>query len=126
MTLNDEDGNEQDESQVANQFINYFTSIAEQLSSEIPNSQTDAKTYLKRKNMVQHTFFIAPIDQKEVNTVIRDLKDNGNKVNTIATSVLVESKHIITPILCHLINLFVQQGFFPEKTRLYYTYIQEW
>ena len=118
VTLNDEDGNEQDESQVANQFINYFTSIAEQLSSEIPNSQTDAKTYLKRKDMVQHTFFIAPIDQKEVNTVITDLKDNGNKVNTIATSVLVESKHIITPILCHLINLFVQQGYFPENLKI--------
>ena len=75
-------------------------------------------SYLKRKNSVQHTFFIAPIDQKEVNTVIRDLKDNGNKVNTIATSVLVESKHIITPILCHLINLFVQQGYFPENLKL--------
>ena len=39
-------------------------------------------------------------------------------MNTIATSVLVESKHIITPILCHLINLFVQQGYFPENLKL--------
>ena len=107
MTLNDEDGNEQDESQIANQFINYFTSIAEQLSSEIPNTQCDAKSYLPDR-VHQHTFFIAPIDPNEVNTVIMNLKDNGNKVSTIATSVLVDSKHIITTILCHLINPFVQ------------------
>ena len=59
-----------------------------------------------------------PISPNEVDTVIMNLKDNGNKVNTIATSVLVESKHIITPILCHLINLFVQQGYFPENLKL--------
>ena len=38
-----------------------------------------------------------PISPNEVDTVIMNLKDNGNKVNTIATSVLVDSKHIITP-----------------------------
>ena len=117
MTLNDEDGNEQEESQVANQFINYFTSIAEQLSSEIPNTQRDAKSYLNNR-VYQHTFFLAPIEPNEVDTVIMNLKDNGNKVNTIATSVLVDSKHIVTPILCHLINLFVQQGYFPENLKL--------
>ena len=40
------------------------------------------------------------------------------KVNTIATSVLVDSKHIITPVICHLINLFVSQGYFPEQLKL--------
>ena len=59
-----------------------------------------------------------PISPNEVDTVIMNLKDNGNKVNTIATSVLVESKHIITPILCNLIDLFVQQEYFPENLKL--------
>ena len=116
MILNDVDGNEQEESKVPNQFINYFTSIAEKLTAEIPHTPRNAESYLE--NRVQHTFFLAPITSNEVNLVINNLKDNGNKVNTIATSVLVESKHIITPILCHLINLFVQQGFFPENLKL--------
>ena len=60
---------------------------------------------------------MTPICPIEVNTVIDDLKNNGNKVNTISTTVLVESKHIITPVVCHLINLFVQQGYFPEKLK---------
>ena len=60
---------------------------------------------------------MTPICPNEVNTVIEDLKNNGNKVNTISSTVLVESKHIITPVICHLINLFVQQGYFPEKLK---------
>ena len=58
-----------------------------------------------------------PITPIEIKNMIDDLKDNGNKVNSVATSVLQDSKHIITPILCHLINLFVQQGYFPDNLK---------
>ena len=61
---------------------------------------------------------MTPVCPIEVNTIIDNLKDNGMKVNTIATSVLVDSKHIITPVICHLINLFVLQGYFPEQLKL--------
>ena len=54
----------------------------------------------------------------EVDTVIENLKDNGNNPNNIATSVLLNSKHILTPIFCHLINLFVEQGYFPENLKV--------
>ena len=46
-----------------------------------------------------------------------DLKDNGNKVNSVAISVLESCKHIISPILCHLINLCVQQVYFPDNLK---------
>ena len=81
MTLNDEDSNNQDESKIINHFINHFTSIAEQLSSKIPHTQRDAKSYLN--NRVQLTFFLTPITPNEINTVINDLKDNCNKVNIL-------------------------------------------
>ena len=61
--------------------------------------------------------FISPIIPSDINPIIADLKDNGNNVNTVSTSVLVGCKHIITPILCHLINLFVQQGYFPDNPK---------
>merc|ERR1712120_51872 len=77
--------------------------------------QRDAASYLQDR--ITQNFTMTPICPIEVNTVIDDLKNNGNKVNTISTTVLVESKHIITPVICHLINLFVQQGYFPEKLK---------
>ena len=46
------------------------------------------------------------------------LKENGINPHTIASSVLKSCKHIIIPLLCHLINLFVQQGYFPENLKI--------
>ena len=60
---------------------------------------------------------MSPITPEEINLIIADLNDNGNKVNSVATSVLESCKHIISPILCHLINLFVQQGYFPDNLK---------
>ena len=61
---------------------------------------------------------LPPIDHNDIIAIIDDLKDNGNSVNTIATSVIVGSKHIIAPIISHLINLYCQQGYFPERLKL--------
>merc|ERR1712055_834307 len=51
-------------------------------------------------------------------TIIYNLKDNGNNINTIVTSVIVGSKYILAPILSHLINLYCQQGYFPDNLKL--------
>ena len=116
VKLTDEEDNYIVETEIPNKFINYFTNIASKLSSEIQPTQHNASSYLP--NRIDHTLILTPICPNEVISVIDDLKDNGNKVNTIATSVLVESKHIIAPIICHLIDLFVQQGYFPENLKL--------
>ena len=70
------------------------------------------------KNKVQPSFMLPPIDQNDIITIIDNLKDNGNNINTIATSVIVGSKYILAPILSHLINLYCQQGYFPDNLKL--------
>ena len=114
--LVDEDNNNIDEPDIPDKFIDHYSNIPFNLNTNIPPSQRNAASYLQ--NSINTTFTISPICPIEVDTIIDNLKDNGNKVNTISTSVLVESKHIITPILCHLINLFVYQGYFPEQLKL--------
>ena len=111
-----EDNIDIEENDIPNKFINYYSNIPLNLIANIPPSHRNAASYLQ--NRINKNFTISPICPIEVNTIIDNLKDNGNKVNTISTSVLVESKHIITPIICHLINLFVQQGYFPEHLKL--------
>ena len=61
---------------------------------------------------------MSPISPVEVDTVIENLKDNGNNPNIISTSVLINSKNILTPIFCHLINLFAEQGYFPDNLKV--------
>ena len=116
VSLTDDEGKKQSESVIPDKFSDYFTNIANQLTSQIPPSQYTAESFLQ--NRIQNNFVISPISPIEVNSIIDDLKNNGNTVNSIATHVLEESKHIITPIICHLINLFVQQGYFPDNLKL--------
>ena len=116
MSLSDETGTEYEPSTVPNVFIDHYSTIADKLKSEIPTSQQNPESYLKNK--AQQSFFMTPINYKEVEDVIDDLKENGNNPHTIASSVLKSCKHIIIPLLCHLINLFVQQGYFPENLKI--------
>ena len=115
VSLSDEEGNYHDESKIPSKFIEHFSSTPTNLASKIPPSQNNAASYLNDR--VHQSFFIRPITPTEIIDTIDDLKDNGNKVNSVATSVLQGSKEIITPILCHLINLFVQQGYFPDNLK---------
>ena len=87
VSLDDDDENKIEESEIPSKFINYFTSIASKLTSEIPPTRKNIASYLTNRN--DHTLILTPIISIEVNTIIDDLKDNGNKVNTIVTSVLV-------------------------------------
>ena len=113
--LSDDDGNYCDDSKTPSEFIQHFASIPQQLASKIPPTERIASSYLNDR--VQQSFFMSPITPEEINLIIADLNDNGNKVNSVATSVLESCKHIISPILCHLINLFVQQGYFPDNLK---------
>ena len=82
------------------------------MTGKIPKTKCNASASLI--NRIENDFQISPICPIEVETVIDELKDNGKTPNSICTSVLVNSKQIIIPILCHLINLSVEQGYFPE------------
>ena len=92
-------GNEVNDSEVPNNFINYFTTIAEKITSQIPNSPSNVSGYLK--NRVQSSFFFSPCTPSEISKVIEDLKDNGKGLHIISTSILESCSHIITPILSH-------------------------
>ena len=116
ISLSDDAGKKYNESDIPNTFIDFFTNVAQKLSSKIPQSQTTAESFLN--NRINNTFTVSPICPAEVDTVIEELKCNDYNVNSISTTVLDKSKHIITPIICHLINLFVQQGYFPNNLKL--------
>ena len=115
ISLSDDEGKYYEDSAIPNKFIDYYSNIASQLTSKIAPTQKDAASYLK--NRVQNSFLLTPVCPEEVSNIIDDLKDNGNNVNSIATSVLVDSKHIISPTIAHIIDLCIEQGYFPENLK---------
>ena len=117
ITISDKTtGEEINDSDVPNQFIDYFTTIAEKLTSQMPNVSTNASAYLQKR--VQNSFFFAPCTSLDIFKAISNLKDNGKGLYVISTSVLESSSHIISPIIAHIINLCLKDGYFPEELKL--------
>ena len=104
------------DSDVPNHFIEYFTSIAEELTSQMPDNSPNVTKYLK--NRVQSSFFFAPCTPTDISKAISDLKDNGKGLYVISNSVLESSSHIISPILSHIANLCLKDGYFPDELKL--------
>ena len=116
ISLTDDDGLSIDESHIPSKFIDHYTTIAQKLACKVPDTPSDYTSHLKDR--IEKTFALFPVIPNEINPIIDNLKDNGRTANSIATSVLIESKQTISPILCHLINLFTQQGYFPDNLKL--------
>ena len=109
-------GEKINDSNVPNSFIDYFTTIAEKLTSQMPNVSSNVSMYLR--NRVQHSLFFAPCEPEEILKTISNLKSNGKGLYVISTSVLESCGHIISPILSHIINLCLNDGYFPEELKL--------
>ena len=60
---------------VPNEFINYFSNIANELVSEIPEVDVSVESYLTNFNY--SSFFMSPIVSQEIEAAITNLKDNG-------------------------------------------------
>ena len=82
----------------------------------MPNLTPNVSSFLR--NRVESSFFFAQCETKEVSKAISNLKDNGKGLYVISTTVLESCKHIISPILSHIINLCLNDGYFPEELKL--------
>ena len=121
INLINEHGNKLQEQNVSTKFVDYFTSIAENLTNQMPNSNSNPKDYLTNRN--PNTFVYSPTTDKNVSDVINDLKDNGVGIYKISNSVLKYVSNELSPILAQIINICINQGYFTSelKKRMHYT-----
>ena len=116
VSICDDNGNQVTDSEVPNNFVNYFTTIADKLTSQIPNTQTHFSSYLG--NRINNSFFFAPSDSSDILKVIGNLKNSGKGLYAISTDVIKSCKHIIAPVLSHIINLCINDGYFPVELKI--------
>ena len=102
--------------EVPNSFNNYFTGVANKLTSQLPPSQHSASSYLK--NRISNTFSISPITKDEISKVVNKLKYNGKGSKIISTMVLKDNSNTITEILMHIFNICVVNGYFPNEPKI--------
>ena len=116
VTITDDNNISIDDDNVPNSFIEYFTTIAEKLTSQAPPTQINAASYLKNRTV--NSFFFNPCIEKEVIDAIDNLKDNGKGIYGISTSVIKSCKQILAPVLVHIINLCIKDGYFPDELKI--------
>ncbi len=104
------------ETLIPNKFCNYFTSIAEQLVSNIPAGQFNPVSFLRNRNV--DYFFVSPIICEDIGNAISDLKDNGCGLYKLSTKLLIKVKPTLCKILEYVFNLCVNKGYFPEELKI--------
>ena len=98
---------------MAETFNNFFVTIASDIDSKILHTNTSYKDYLQ--GSVLNSFFLKPASEKEVISVINEMKTNKSTgPNSIPTQILKISNQIICKPLTYLINLSFSNGIFPD------------
>ena len=101
---------------VPNRFNNYFTGIAEKLTSQLPTSLHNASSYLKDR--INNTFIMNPLSRDEITKAVNKLKYNGKGSKTISTMVLKDNANTLSEILTHLLNSCIAEGYFPNELKV--------
>ena len=76
----------------------------------------DRYQYLKG-NYVNSLFF-ALVSFPDVEEMILSLRNKPVNISTISTSVLKRIRHHVSHVLCHIINLSLRTGIFPDCLKL--------
>ena len=115
INLTDENGTKMQHHDVPTKFVDYFTNIAEQLTSQLPDSPKNPVEFLRNRN--PNTFVFFPATDKDIAEVINNLKDNGVGVHKISNSVLKYVSNELSPTLAQIVNICINQGYFPEELK---------
>ena len=101
--------------EIPNRFNNYFTGIAEKLTSQLPTSARSASSYLN--NRVNNSFFMNSISKDEISKAVKKLKYNGKGTNIISTMVLKDNTNKLSEILTNVLNICISSGYFPDELK---------
>ena len=115
INITDESGGEIKGSGVSIKCVDHYTSIADTLVNQLPNSPKNPSDYLQNRN--ENSFIFLPATPDEVENVINDLKDNGTGIHKISNEVLKYVNNVLAPIIAHILNLCTHQGYFPQELK---------
>ena len=103
---------------VVNALNDFFTNIGSSLADNIPNSQTDPKTYLPQVNFV-NSFTLIPTTPEEVSKILKNMKPKSSSSHDKISPKLAKlTQEGITIPLVHIINLSLQTGQIPNNMKL--------
>ena len=102
---------------IANEFNNYFVSIASKLNDGVKVEQLPNKTFKDfMPSSRMQSMFLYDCTKEEIRKTICDLQTG--KSSDIPISVIKKTSNIISPILAHHYNHLMKIGKFPDELKL--------
>lgn len=103
-----------DKKQIVNEFNKHYAEVGNKLANKIhsPNKTFPIVT-------TNNSFFLTPVDDKEIVELIKELKNNkAPGIDGITSEMLKETINIMTPLLVSLINKIFQSGVCPSNFKI--------
>ena len=106
---------------MANQFNNYFVTVAKKLTKKVGQTNSKYQDYLKNPN--KHSMYLTEIEPDEIKTQIKNLnnKKPSDILDISANFLKFAGDKIIQP-LTFLFNESIRNGIVPEKLKLAVVY----
>lgn len=106
-----------DEFSIASEFNNFFVDIGPNLANKIPHIDTDCTSYLGPK--LCKTFVWEPVTNTEVmnHILALDVK-KASGYDNMSTRLIRDACNFISTPLCHIFNLSLQEGKFPDTLKI--------
>ena len=101
---------------IAEEFNNYFTSVASKLASDIQPATIPFESFLP--DPVPFSFFLKPTSEIEISQVIKNIKITSPGFDDINIKVIKECSDEISPVLNLIVNKCFKEGCFPKKLQI--------
>ena len=101
---------------IADNFISYFSNVANELNNKIPQSLKCPLQFMPDPN--QSTFFAAPTTPNEVNKVITSFKNKASDLDTVPVYIYKSLKNVLCQTIANLFNESLLEGTFPDCLKL--------
>ena len=103
--------NNNDISNVLNQ---HFSTIGSTISEEFENVNHSIISL----NQIQNSLFFRNVLPSDITSIIDNMENKPSPIHNYSVRIMKEIKDLIAPILSHIINKSLQQGYFPTKLKL--------
>ena len=104
-----------DQTDIANEFIKYFSNIGSDLDSRLPHNNLSPLQYITPN---PHSFFLSPITITQCSQIIRSLKNTRTDVNAMPVKIFSSQYNSLAEPLTTLINASFSIGYFPKALKL--------
>lgn len=115
IKLEEGDNLTEDPLMVSNIFNDYFSTVAQNLASSIPMTNSDPLSNVRR---VESTFVYFETSPDEIDKLISSFPSKRSNLYSIPSFVYKYISQIISPVLALLINMSVREGYFPEFMKI--------